>query len=78
MCYYFLRTLMNHGVHWSTTKQHDMKSNVTKEEDTDLSVSLVYDSGDLDLFPPHCQISLPPRAKEDYQWDPGGQEVNSS
>lgn len=55
-----------------------MKSNVMKEEDTDLSVSLIYDSGDLDLFPPHFQKSLPPTAKEDYQWDPGGQEVNSS
>lgn len=55
-----------------------MKSDVTKEEDTDLSISLIYDSGDLDLFPPHCQKSLPPTAKEDYQWDPGGQEVNSS
>lgn len=54
-----------------------MKSNVTKEEGTDLSVSLIYDSGDLDLFPPHCQKSLLPKAKEDYQWDPGGQEVNS-
>lgn len=74
MCYYFLRTLMNHR----STKHPDMKSNVMKEEDTDLSVSLIYDSGDLDLFPPHFQKSLPPTAKEDYQWDPGGQEVNSS
>lgn len=26
-----------------------------KEDDTDLAVPLIYDSGDLDLFPPHRQ-----------------------
>lgn len=61
-----------HGV------QRNNMTEKAKEEDTDLSVSLIHDSGDLDFFPPHFQESIPPTAKEDYQWDPGGQEVNSS
>lgn len=28
---------------------------MTEEEDTNLAIPLVYNSGDLDLLPPHCQ-----------------------
>lgn len=46
-----------------------------EEEDTDLAVPLIYDSGDLDLFPPHCQKHFLQQPKKMIS---GLQVVNSS
>ncbi len=46
----------------------------TEKEETYLAVPLIYDPRDLDLLPPHCQLSL--TANEEIQWTPGGWELN--